>query len=112
MKCLLFLLAVFFTAPVSLAQNTFIATIKNQEGKQPVAGATATVKNTSITATSDASGKLELSNIPDGEQVIEVSSPGYETKELKVTFPLADNREQVILIRVNNELGEVTITST
>src|SRR4029079_17885808 len=60
----------------------------------------------------DASGKLELSNIPDGEQVIEVSSPGYETKELKMTFPLADNSEQVIFIRVHNELGEVTITST
>jgi outer membrane receptor for ferrienterochelin and colicins len=112
MKCLLFLLAVFFTAHLSSAQNTFKATVKNEAGKQPVAGAKVSVKNTEIKATTDADGRFELTNIPDGAQVIEVFSPGYETLELAVTFPLTDQREPVIFIKVNNALGEVTIAST
>lgn len=112
MKQLLLLLAILLMAQTTLAQNTFKATIKNGESKQPVVGATVSVQSTEITATTDASGKVELTNIPDGQHIIEVFSPGYETKELKLTFPLVDQREQVILIMVNNELGEVTIAST
>lgn len=93
------------------AQSNFKATIKNEESKQPVAGATVTVKGTEITGTTDANGKVELTGIPAGEQIIEVFSPGYEATQLKLTFPLAES-DKLILINVNNELGEVTITST
>lgn len=47
------------TGQVAFAQNTFKATIKNEEGKQPVAGATVSVKGTELTATTDASGKVD-----------------------------------------------------
>jgi len=108
-----FLFAAFLlTAQVAFAQNAFKATIKNEESNQPVAGATVSVKGTEITATTDANGKVELTNIPEGEHIIEVFSPGYETREVKLRFPLLDQSEQVILIKVHNELGEVTITST
>lgn len=105
-------LAFFLTCTVAFAQNVFKVTVKNEESKQPVAGATVSVKGTEITSTTDANGKVELTNVPDGERIIEVSSPGYETKEVKLTFPLAGPLDQVILIAVHNELGEVTITST
>lgn len=105
-------LALLITGQAALAQNTFRATIKNQEGKQPVAGAIVSVKGTNITGTTDANGRVELTNVPDGEQAVEVFSPGYETKELKLTFPVAAGSEQLILLKVHNELGEVTITST
>jgi len=100
------------TAQVTVAQSPLRITIKNEESKQPVVGAIVSIKNTDITGTTDAEGRVELRNIPDGEQIVEVLSPGYETREIKLTFPLADPNEQVILIKVNNELGEVTITST
>ncbi len=112
MRQVFFLLAVIFTAQASLAQNTFKASIKNEESKQPVAGATVSVKETNITATADADGKVTLTNIPAGEQTLEVFSPGYRTKELKLSFPLENQGEQIIFIQVDNELGEVTITST
>jgi iron complex outermembrane receptor protein/outer membrane receptor for ferrienterochelin and colicins len=112
MKYVLLLLAVLLTAPVTFAQHTFKVTVKNEESKQPVVGATVTLKDTDITATTDANGKAELTNIPAGEQVIEIFSPGYATKELKLTFPLSDQSEQEVFIAVDNELGEVTITST
>src|ERR1051325_5904268 len=112
MKSVLSLLAILFIAQAAAAQNAFKATIRNEAHKQPVVGATVSVKDTAITATTDASGKVELLNIPNGEQTIEVISPGYETKEIKLTFPRAEPSEQVILLQVNNEMGEVTITST
>lgn len=112
MKYVILFLAFLLTGQGAFAQNTFKATIKNEESKQPVAGAIVSVKGTEITGTTDANGKIELINIPGGEHIIEVFSPGYEAKELKLTFPLGDQSDQVILISVHNELGEVTITST
>jgi outer membrane receptor for ferrienterochelin and colicins len=112
MRYILLLVAVLMTAQVTVAQSPLRITIKNEESKQPVVGAIVSIKNTDITGTTDAEGRVELRNIPDGEQIVEVLSPGYETREIKLTFPLADPNEQVILIKVNNELGEVTITST
>jgi outer membrane receptor for ferrienterochelin and colicins len=96
----------------STNKNSVRFSIKNEQTKEPAAGATVTVKNTEITATTDANGKVELSNIPDGEQIFEIFSPGYETQELKFTFPLADSGEKVVLLKVNFEAGEVTINTT
>src|SRR6185369_10927808 len=112
MRYVLLLLAVFLMAPVTFAQHTIKVTVKNEESKQPVAGATVSLKDAGITATTDANGKAELTDIPTGPQVIEVFSPGFETKELKLTFPLVEQSEQIVFIRVNNEIGEATITST
>jgi outer membrane receptor for ferrienterochelin and colicins len=43
-------------------------------------------------------------------QTIVIFSPGYETKELKLTFP--GQPEAVVFMRVTNEVGEVTVVST
>ncbi|HVG38297.1 MAG TPA: TonB-dependent receptor [Pyrinomonadaceae bacterium] len=105
-------LTVLLTAHVALAQNTFRATVKDQETREAVAGATVSVKDTEISATSDDRGIVQLDNIPDGEQIIVVSSAGYETREIKFTFPRANQDETLIFISVNNDLGEVTVSTT
>jgi iron complex outermembrane receptor protein/outer membrane receptor for ferrienterochelin and colicins len=110
-KVILFL-TVLLTAQAVYAQNSFKAIVKNEETKEAVAGAKISVKDTEISATTDANGRAELTNVPDGEQIIEVFSAGYETKELKFAFPLADQSERTIFIRVTNEIGEVLITTT
>jgi iron complex outermembrane receptor protein/outer membrane receptor for ferrienterochelin and colicins len=92
--------------------NSVKFSIKNVETKEAVSGAIITVKDTAITAITDTAGKAELSNIPDGEQKIVIFSPGYKTEELKFTFPLPDPSEKLILIKINNELGEVIINTT
>ncbi|HEX8567124.1 MAG TPA: TonB-dependent receptor [Pyrinomonadaceae bacterium] len=112
MKQFILFLTVLLTAQIAYAQNTFKAVIKNEETKEAVAGARVSVKDTEISATTDANGKTELTNVPDGEQIIEIFSAGYETKELKFAFPLADQSERTIFIRVTNEIGEVVITTT
>ena len=73
---------------------------------------TVTVKDTGISAVTDAQGVAQLANVPDGEQVLTIFSPGYESKEVKFTFPQTEQNETAIFIRVTNEVGEVTVTST
>ena len=112
MKQLILFFAVLLTAQVSFAQSTFKATVKDEDTKEAVVGATVTVKDTDLTAATDANGVAELTNVPEGEQTVEVFSAGYEAKELKIVFPLTAQGENLIFIKVTNEVGEVTITST
>ena len=103
---------VLLTAQVSFAQSAYKVTIKDEVTKEPIAGVTVTVKDRHISGITDAQGTAQLTNIPDGEQIITIFFPGYETKELKLVFPRTEQNENVIFIRVTNEVGEVTITST
>ena len=93
-------------------KNSVKVLIKDEATKEPAAGAIITLKDTEIAAKTGADGRAELTGIPDGEQTIEISAAGYETKELKLTFPLADSSEKVIFIKVNYEAGEVIINTT
>ncbi|HLM01364.1 MAG TPA: TonB-dependent receptor [Pyrinomonadaceae bacterium] len=103
--------AVLLSAQISHAQNTFKAAVQNEETKKAVAGAKVSVRGSEISATTDAAGRAELNNIPDGEQIIEIVAEGYEIQQLNVTFPIPDAGEKVIFLKVN-EVGEVVITST
>jgi outer membrane receptor for ferrienterochelin and colicins len=111
-QLVLLFVIVLLTAQASLAQSVFKVTIKDEATKEPIRGVTLTVKATEISGTTDAQGAAELANIPDGKQVITIFYPGYEAKELTVTFPRMEQNEIVVFIRVTNEVGEVTITST
>jgi iron complex outermembrane receptor protein/outer membrane receptor for ferrienterochelin and colicins len=114
-KFLLVLAGLFstvLTVQVSSAQSTFKVTVKDENTKEAVAGANVTVKDTSISVSTDAQGAAQLSDIPEGAQIIVIFSPGYETTELKLTFPISGPPETVIFLKVTNELGEVTIVST
>jgi iron complex outermembrane receptor protein/outer membrane receptor for ferrienterochelin and colicins len=104
--------AVLFTAQVAFAQTIFKVTVKDEVTKEAVAGAIVTIKDTQISATTDPQGVAQLSGIPGGVQTLVIFSPGYETKELNFTFPLTGPPETVVFMKVNNEVGEVTITST
>jgi outer membrane receptor for ferrienterochelin and colicins len=109
MRKIIVFLAVSLTAQVAFAQTTFKVTVKDEVTKEAVSGANVTIKDTLISATTDLQGVAQLSGIPDGAQTLVVFSPGYETKELKLVFPLT---ETLVFLRVTNEVGEVTITST
>lgn len=108
------LLTFIFIAQAAFAQggNSLTVIILNQDTNAAVADAKVSIRETDITTATDATGRAVVQGIPDGEQVIEIFSPGYETAELKLTFPLSDSAERTILLETHNELGEVTITST
>ncbi|HEX8637888.1 MAG TPA: TonB-dependent receptor [Pyrinomonadaceae bacterium] len=111
MKQIILFFAVLLTAQISLAQNSFKASIQNEETRQAIGGAKVSVKNTEVSAVSAADGKVELNNIPNGEQIIEIFADGYEIQELTLVFPLADQSEKLVLLKVN-EVGEVVVTTT
>jgi iron complex outermembrane receptor protein/outer membrane receptor for ferrienterochelin and colicins len=109
----LFIALITISAPAQENnKNTVKVTVRNEETKEAVAGATVSVKDTEIKATTGADGTAELSNVPDGEQIIEAFFAGYETKELKLTFPLTDQSERAIFLKVSYEAGEVIINTT
>lgn len=112
-RTLLFI-CVFVSTTAVFAQdgNSVKLHIKNKDTKAAVADATVILRETNISVTADKEGKAEIRNIPNGEQVIEISFPGYETAELRLTFPLVDTSERIVFLTVNNEVGEVTVSST
>lgn len=112
-KFILFI-AVILTANGVFAQtqNALTVTVKNEDTKTNVAEVSVSVKNTEIIGKTDNNGQIKLQNIPDGEQIIVIGSPGFETVELKLTFPIADSTERIVFLHINNELGEVTVSST
>jgi iron complex outermembrane receptor protein/outer membrane receptor for ferrienterochelin and colicins len=117
MKGLYLLLSVLFIALISLSapaqdNSSITLLVKNEATKEAVAGATVSVKDTEISAVADAAGRAVLKDVPAGDQTLEVFFPGYETKELKFTFPQADQSEKLVLLTANNEVGSVTVTST
>jgi outer membrane receptor for ferrienterochelin and colicins len=104
--------AVLLTAQVSFAQSTYKFTVKDEKTKEPVVGAKVSIKDTEISAVTDAEGVAQLANVPDGEQTVEIFSAGYETTELKLTFPLAEPGAHLVFIKIDNDFGEVTVTTT
>ena len=104
-------LAVLLTGQFAVAQNSVKISVVNSETKTALSEAIIIVKNTEIKFTTDTNGKGDLTGIPNGEQIIEVSKIDFETAELKLSFPLAENSERVIALKPL-ELGEVIIAST
>jgi outer membrane receptor for ferrienterochelin and colicins len=92
--------------------NVLRVVVKNHDTKVSISEARVSVKGTEITAVTDANGMAELTNIPDGQQTIEVFFPGYAPTELKLSFPLVDPAERSVWLEIDNEVGMLTITST
>jgi outer membrane receptor for ferrienterochelin and colicins len=111
MKNLFFILCLFIGGS-SFAQNTFQAVIKDADSETPLVGATAVVEGTNIGATTDANGLVEITNIPDGTQVIVFSYVGYSSYEQSFDFPLSFDQPVVILLEEGEEIEEVTVTAT
>lgn len=112
-RAILFI-AVVLSAQAVFAQdgNTLTIRVQNKDTKKGIAEAAITVRDTELSVKTDANGVAQISNIADGDQTIEIFSPGFEAFDLKLTFPLTDPSERIVLLENKNEMGEVTITST
>ncbi len=94
---------------------SFKALILEQDENEvePMAGVSAIVINTNISAISDDGGKIELQGIPAGAQVIEFSMLGYFKKRIKRTFVKADSSTTIIYLESKEaELEEIVISTT
>jgi outer membrane receptor for ferrienterochelin and colicins len=95
------------------AQNTLIASIKNDTSKLPLPGATLHIKSLKLTAIANDSGVVVLKNIPNGKVDIEISSVGYNELEQTLRFPSASKDTlQFYLEMEESTLDNITVTST
>ncbi len=112
MKNLLIALFLLYTA-TSISQNTFTAQIKEAETNIPLMGANAVVKGTSLGATANELGMLEIENIPNGRQSLVFSFLGYQTREMILNFPLDEKKTLVVFLSASGEeMEEVIISAT
>ncbi len=94
------------------AQHTFKAIIKDAE-KNPLQGATASIKTLNKSAVADSRGLVTLKNIPAGKFEVIFSHVGFDETVITFEFPLAnDSIINIVLKETEHEENEVVVTST
>jgi len=111
MKHIIIILLISITT-VLQAQNSFTAIIKDKTNNETLIGATCLLKGTTNGAVADINGKVQVKNIPNGEQTLVFSYVGYETLKKELIFPLQDTSIIIITLEKNANLKEVTVYST
>lgn len=112
-KSILSLLTLLFSQSL-LAQNSFVATIIDHEEKTPLIGVTAFFPSLNLGNTTNTSGEVTVTNIPDGIHRLELRYLGYETLSITLTFPLsiADQNQIFELHHDHEEMEEIIVSST
>ena len=108
-----FILVLLFLPLITKAQNTFKAVIRNLEAKEPIAGASIQIKILKLSAIANDAGIAALNNVPNGNQLIEITSIGYKDVERSITFPqnIADT-VSIFLEQAAKELEGITVSTT
>ena len=98
----------------AFAQNTFKASLKHAETRQPLYGVSVSIQSLNTGAISDANGVVEITGIPDGTYTLEIRYVGFETQNLTRSFPLnpADKNPTIYMEPAEEEMEEVIIQST
>ncbi|RNI24058.1 TonB-dependent receptor [Rufibacter latericius] len=113
MKKFILVLLIVMSGTLAYSQNILRAIVKDKESGTPLIGATASVEGTSLGVSSDAEGRLQLTGIPDGSQIIKFSYVGYEDRRDTLLFPLPTAEPITVLLeRGGEELEEVVVSST
>jgi outer membrane receptor for ferrienterochelin and colicins len=112
-KYILSLCIVMLGSMITFAQNKVRFIISSTETNEVLTGASVSLQGTSIGGIADVNGIVELTNIPNGQQIFIISFVGFEKQKLKLAFPLQnDSPIQILLEPEHEELEEVIITTT
>jgi len=113
MKKKLMPIVAMFCFGIAQAQNTFKGIVKDSTTKEILTDVSVVLKNNKNGNTSSKLGEVTITNIPNGKQIIIISSVGFQTKEFAFTFPLVDTSLiELLLSTVESELEEVVVQST
>lgn len=109
-----FLFILYLTISSNIfSQNIFKAIVKEKESNQPLPGVNAVVNGTTIGASTNEDGYVEIKNIPPGSQKIIFSLIGYEKVTLELFSPLAEEKVyEINMIEEAEEFEEISVTST
>lgn len=111
MKNFVFSLFLVCLSLCAYAQNTFTCIVKDSLTNEPLPGVNIVLDGTTNGISTDANGKANLQNIPDGLQKMSFTFIGYKTIKRNFTFPMSGSII-VFLSSVNENLDEVIISSS
>ncbi len=111
-KNIIFILAGLL-ATAAQAQHALRAHIKDGKTLEPLVGATAQVLGTTLGATTDTRGFVEINQLPNGPQIVVFRYTGYEPATDTLVFPLSvETILEIFLTPHTEEMEEVVITAT
>ncbi len=97
---------------VDLASGTVSGFVEAAVTKEPLIGATVSVKGLKAGAYTNKSGYFSITNVPPGEQTIVVSYVGFLRKEILVTLlPDGDAKLRVVMMSDTSSGRELTVTA-
>jgi iron complex outermembrane receptor protein len=111
MKLQLILFCFTLCSLSAFGQNTLTVAIKDKTTQEPLIGATAVLKGTTIGSTTDTNGMALIIDIPDGTHIFEFRFIGYETYSDTFIFPTTKKIE-IFLEPEEDELETFVFTST
>jgi len=111
MKKVIFLTVIIASSINCLAQFSITGTVKDSLS-QPIPGATVRVAETFKGVFTDNDGKFKLSNLKEGNYVVEVSFIGYNTQQISVDNLTKDTELNFDLKKSSTSLEEVIVSGT
>jgi iron complex outermembrane receptor protein len=81
------------------AQNKIIITIADGESRERIQGVSATISGTQGIHISDATGKIILTDLPDGDVSIQFSIVGYKTRTVRYVLPLLNTQVRFFMYK-------------
>jgi outer membrane receptor for ferrienterochelin and colicins len=114
MKYIFFVCLWLLACNNSYAQHSFNLSIKNNEDKTALVGATASIASLNKTTFSDSLGIATFTNLAAGTYQVNISYVGLEAKEITVQVPQPDNTPIEVLLAEGeeHEEEEVMVTAT
>ncbi|HUP13585.1 MAG TPA: TonB-dependent receptor plug domain-containing protein, partial [Niastella sp.] len=91
------------------AQHTIAIAVKKKDTNEPLASATATIKNLNKTIVADSAGLLKFNHIAAGTYTINVTFAGLKEKEIKVTVPQPINDPVVVFLTEDDVTQEEVV---
>jgi len=109
----IFLIIAFIISTTTYSQNTFRAYIKDLESNEPLVGATAQLKDSTIGAVTNISGFVEINNLPTGANFFVFSYIGYKEVEMEIQMPQSTQDTLSIFLKAESEeLEEIIVEAT
>src|SRR5690348_6144392 len=106
------LILLLLGSQTALAQHSFIARITDDNTHRPIVGATVNIPALHLGGISNGLGIVTIAQIPDGDQVIEISYLGYETKKFSLQFPRPGKDTLNVSLELSGETLQNVVIST
>lgn len=102
---------ILITTTPALGQYTYRAVIKDMDTGEPLPGADAVIRGTTIGTSADKNGNIYLKNIPGGRQTLVFSFIGYRPEQRTLLFPAEQVQPDTVLLKSGESIEPVVVHS-